>query len=214
MNNQPQKILSAEQSALVAELTTAYGIEPEDIIFFGNDPKPFLTYEATCALCNQLTNMHDISIEPQPSGFVDSLAYRCTLTLSDGRTRSAVGVANIKETADEKPMSEQQLVQVASSRAIRNALKTAGIDLLKLHLQFVRGEVDSLNFKSNYASLIAQAHILGKEAGLINGDDKFAWYRLIENRYGQLSSNSLSETELADFVAVLKTLVPQVKRAA
>lgn len=211
--SEPQKILSAEQSALVAELTMTYGIEPEDIIFFGTDPKPFLTYEATCALCNQLTMLDNIEIEPVASAFQDSLVFRCTLTLHDGRTRSAVGVVNINETVDGQPMSEQQVTQLASSRAIRNALKTAGIDLLKLHQQLLRDD-DTLPFKSNVASLIAQSHILGREAGLIMDDDKTAWYRLLRNRYGKSASNELTEDQLADFVAVLKTLVPQGKLAA
>lgn len=209
MNNQPIKVLTADQSALVAELTMTYNIEPEEIMFFVNDPKPFLSYEATCALCNQLTNMQDITIEPQHSFFADSLTYRCTLTLSDGRTRSAVGVVNIKETVDGKDLTEQQISQLASSRAIRNALKTAGIDLFKLHKEMINGEVETLPFKSPFAKLIAQAHILGTEAGLINGTDKTAWYRLIFNRYGLESSKQMTEDQLADFVAILKTLVPQ-----
>jgi hypothetical protein len=207
--NEPQKILNAEQSALVAELTQVYGIEPEEIIFFTGDLKPFFLYEATCVLCNQLTDLHDINIEPMESYLPDSLSLRCTLTLANGDTRSAVGVVNIHEKIDGAKMSEQQVYQLASSRAIRNALRTAGIDLIKLH-QLAKSSEQAVNFKvkSTKAALIAQAHLLGKEAFLIIGDEKRPWQHQLRVRYGVEHSNELSEELLADFVAYLRTLVP------
>lgn len=212
--NQKQKVLNAEQNALVVELTENYGIEPEEIMFFQNEAKPFFTYEATCALINRLTGVQDITIEPMQSGMTDSLSLRCALLTREGYTRSAVGVANFNETIDGVKMSEQQIYSLASSRAIRNALRTAGIDLIKLHNQISKGEVIDFKVKSNFAALIGQAHQLGKEAGLIVGEDKSAWRVVLNNRYGKSKSNELSEDELADFVAVLKTLVPQGKAAA
>ncbi|HQU84837.1 MAG TPA: hypothetical protein PKY59_16990 [Pyrinomonadaceae bacterium] len=213
-NNQPQKVLTSEQTNLVSELTSTYGIEPEDILFFGNDPKPFLTYEATCVLCNSLTMLNSIDIESVNSNFRDSYVFRCTLLTNDGRTRSAVGVVNANEVVDGKPLSEQQITQLGSSRAIRNALKTAGIDLMRLHNEAIKGDSSNLPFKSSYASLLGQAHALGSEAQLIQGDNKAAWYAILQNRYGVSSSNQLNEEQLADFVAFLKTFVPSQKIAA
>lgn len=209
---QKQQILNGEQLALVSDLTQIYGIEPEEIIFFQNDAKPFFFYEATCILVNKLTETQDITIEPMESHLPDSLTLRCTLLTGDGLTRSAVGVANFNETIDGAKMSEQQIFGLASSRAIRNALRTAGIDLMKLH-NLVQNGAHDLPFKpkSNYASLLGQAHQLGKDAGLINGDDKTGWYRLLRNRYNASHSNELSEERLADFVAILKTLIPQMQ---
>lgn len=213
-NNQPKKILSSEQALLVSELTMTYGIEPEEILFFGNDTKPFLTYEATCVLCNSLTMLNSIDIEPVNSNFRDSYLFRCNLLLNDGRTRSAVGVVNANETVDGQPLSEQQITQLGSSRAIRNALKTAGIDLMKLHYAAVKGDSPNIPFKSNFATLLAQVHALGTEVGLICGDDKSAWYAFIRNRYGVESSSKLTEDQLADFAACLKSFVPSQKIAA
>ncbi len=209
------KILNFEQSALVAELTETYGIEQGEIIFFSGDPKPFFTYEATCALCNQLIELHDITIETVQNFFTDSLALKCTLTMAGGITRGAVGVANLNETIDGAKMTEQQTYLLASSRAIRNALRTAGIDLLKLHrLAKNGGEIVDSKMTSNYVSLIRAAHQLGTDAFLIDGDNKRAWYGQLKARYGVNSSNELSEANLADFVAFLKTLVPSPARAA
>lgn len=208
------KILTAEQTALAAELTMTYGIEPDDVIFFTDDPKPFLTYEATCVLCNQLSDLHNIEIEKVQSFSDDSLSLKCILTLSNGYVRSAVGTANIKETIEGSAMSEQQAILLASSRAIRNALRTAGIDLMKLHRQATSGEVIDFKIKTNFASLLGQAHQLGVEALLINGDNKQAWYLQLGNRYRVNHSNELTEEQLADFVAFLRTLVSQPQRKA
>ena len=207
--NQKQSILTDEQTTLVTELTETYGIEPEEIIFFQNDRKPFLSYEANCALVNKLTGVQDITIEPMEAVMVDSFALRCTLLTGEGFTRSAVGVANIKETINGVKMSEQQIYSLASARAIRNALKTAGLDLLKLHQQ-VKSGANDLDFKpkSNYATLLGQAHILGAEKRLIVGDNKTLWYHELWSRYRVQRSNDLSEPQLADYVAYLNAYEP------
>lgn len=208
--NQKQQTLNGEQIALVAELAETYGIEPEEISFFSADAKPFFSYEATCALVNQLTGVQDITIEPMEAVMPDSVSLRCSLLTEAGHTRSAVGVANVNETIDGLQMSDQQIYSLAGSRAIRNALRTAGIDLMKLHLNAKNGGNDlDFKVKTNVAALIGQAHQLGKAACLIIGDDKTTWYALLKNRYNVSKSNELDETQLADFVAVLRTLVPQ-----
>ncbi len=211
--NTKDKTYTPEQNLLIAELAATYGIEPEEIIFFQDDPRPLFTYEATCVLCNRLANLKGINIEPIENGFADSIAFRCRLVMADNATRSAVGVANTKETIDGQPMTDVQSYQMASGRAIRNALRVAGIDLLKLHNQAVHGNVTPIAAKSNRAKLIAQAHLLGQEAGLIVDDSKTGWQTLLTARYGVSNSNELSDDLLADFVAVLKVLVP-AKRAA
>lgn len=213
--NEKQKVLSGEQNALVVELTETYGIEPEEIMFFKNDVKPFLTYEATCTLINQLTGVQDITIEPMQSVLQDSLSLRCTLLTAAGYTRSAGGVANFNEAIDGVKMSEQQIYALASSRAIRNALKTAGIDLIKLHNRAKNGE-DVLDFKtkSNAASLLAQAHKIGQQKGLIIGSDKSLWYHELWSRYRVGHSNELTEDQSADFVAFLNGYEPRATQAA
>lgn len=203
-----RKVLNDQQQSLAIELAETYGIQPEDIIFFGDDTTPFLSYEATCVLANRLADLQDIDLMPVPSVSADSISLKCVLTLANGRTRGTVGVVNVNETIDGVKMSDSQLLALASARAVRGALHIADIDLMKLH----RNENnDVLDFKSKTQEtrLIAQAHILGREAGLIVGDDKTAWYRLLKNRYQVESSNQLSVPYLADLIAVLKTLVPQ-----
>ncbi len=208
-----------EQHALIAELSANYGIDPEEVIFFANDPRPFLSYEANCVLCNRLTDLRGIDIEPVNNGFIDSISYRCTLTTADGSTRSAVGVGNVNEVDnDGKKLNSGQLDQMASGRAIRNALRVAGIDLLKLHRQALQGRVTPIEFAGppmdEYSRLLRQAHALGNVAGIIIGDDKSAWRTILHNRYGVVHSNELNVEQLHDFCAVLGTLAPQQKAAA
>ncbi|MBX7170180.1 MAG: hypothetical protein K1X72_04430 [Pyrinomonadaceae bacterium] len=215
--SEKQKNWTNIQAQIAADLCLTYGIDEEEIIFFGDNPKPLLSYEATCVLCNQLTNLKGIQIEPVASPFQDSFTVRCILTLNNGDKRESWGVTNKNEIVDGATLSESQIFQSASSKAIRNALRAAGIDLIRLHNQMKNGENELIYSptKNAITTLLAQAHILGKEAELIILDpvtkqvDKTAWHRLIRNRYGKNHSNELSEAALTDFVAVLKTLVPQ-----
>lgn len=204
-----RKVLNEQQQSLAIELAETYGIQPEDIIFFGDDSTPFLTYEATCVMANKLADLQDIDLMPVHSVSSDSISLKCVLTLANGRTRGTVGVVNINETIDDKKMSDSQLLALASARAIRGALQIADIDLMKLHRK-ENSDVLEFNPKAQENKLIAHAHLLGKEAGLIVGDDKTGWYRLLKNRYQASSSSELTAPYLADLIAVLKTLVPQV----
>lgn len=217
MNNNPQLILSDAQKRLVADLVSAYGIDASEVMYFPDDPKPFLSYEATCIIANQLLDLRDIDIQPIESGFIESLSLKCTLTLANGWTRSSVGVANAKELIDGRPMTPQQLFQTASARAIRNTLRTAGIDLIKLHESQAADSTTEYSgpARDPRSALIAQVHILGKEAGFIGGDgNKGPWRRFLLNRYGVDSSVHLSVEQLGDLAAGLRVLAPRVSDAA
>jgi|GEM_PF-6937144 len=206
MSNQ-QQLLTGEQKALVDDFVATYGFDRSDIIFFDDDPKPFFGYEATCVLCNKLTDLRNIDVEPVETSFVDALWIKTTVIDSEGRRWSAVGVANINETIDGKPMGSQQLYTTASARSIRNTLRAAGFDLLQLHYTKKHGlPGDAVAPRNNYAALIARAHVLGKEIGLITEHSKAPWHAYLNKRYGVPHSNELSEAQLADFVAILETL--------
>lgn len=223
MNNEPQKLLSPEQHALVAEFTAAYGIEPEEITFFSGDPKPFFGYEATCTILNRLVDLRSAAIEPKTSPFENSLTLECQIQLNLGfwegwKTFSAVGVADLNEDdGSGNPLSQQQIYQLAAARAIRSVLRLAGVDLVKLHKDKTGSQIQYTGEpKSNFAAMLAQAHILGTEAGLIYatyGDtiDKAAWYAALEHRYQVQHSNALTEDQLADFIGYLKGRVAEHK---
>lgn len=219
MNNE-QKILSGEQTKLVVDLTETYGIKPEDIIFFSNSPEPFFGYEANCILLNRLTDVIGIELEPVPSVAGDAISTRCKLTFPDDKKRSGVGVANLAETLNGEKMSEEQTRWLSEARAIRIAVRTAGINLVQLHQERKGQPAVSMTGTTgtNRASLLAQAHTLGRELGFIfddeNGPVKTLWYRVIANRYDVGGSNELDDHRLADFVAFLRSIRPAKAKAA
>lgn len=214
MNN-TEKTLSPEQHFLVSELAATYGIEREQVHFFNDDERPFFEHEAAAVLVRSLAGAVGIENEPVASVFPDSLAMKCKLQFEDGSTSSHVGIANLRETINGQPMSDEQIQRLATSRAMRGALVNAGIDLLKLHQRAKTGVIEfATQPVSQHAVLLRQAHVLGQEAGLIVGLDKGAWQQIMQNRYDRIHSNELTVEELADFVAVLKTLVPQRQTAA
>ena len=217
MKNQ-QKILNGEQTKLVVELTQDYGIKPEDIIFFSNSAEPFFSYEANCYLLNQLTDVVAIKLKPVDSIAGDSISTECELTFPGGKIRSGIGVANLAETLDDQTMSEEQTRWLSESRAIRTAVRTAGIDFVKLHRAARSGEPQTGTMKTNRATLLAQAHVLGRDMGFIFNDDdgkvnKKLWRQFIHNRYSVDSCDDLNDEWLADLVAFLNTIRP-IRKAA
>jgi hypothetical protein len=211
--NEPVKTLTNQQLSIVQDLTARYGIEAEDIIFFNDEAKPTLTYRGNCALCNQLLNPRDIDIYPITSVSPDSISLKCTIIWDETKTRHGVGVVNRSETSDGKPLTDSQIYELASSRAIRNALKNSDVDLFKLHQQS-NGEILEFKVKSSKATLIARVHILAKEALLIQGDNKSAYFLQLYKRYRVNHSSELSEQQLEDFAAFLNSLVPPAPVAA
>lgn len=206
-----QNILTAEQARLIDELVNSYNIEPDDVKWFVGETRPFIGYEATAVIANHLVPaLRGIGIENIEGHFPDSVGYRCTLTFDTGHIRSAVGIANINETdSGDKKLSEQQVYYLASSRALRNALRMAGIDLIKLHnaKKFGQPEYSGPHSAttSNYDNLVKQAHALGEETGFIKQGDKSSWRTFLKNRYDVVSVNNLNEELLADLVAVLSS---------
>lgn len=211
---QPPIRFTPPQLELVSDLVQAYGIEPAEITFFPGDTKPFIGYEATCVMANTLVpDLQEISIDEVTPHGVDSFARKCLLRFADGRVRSATGVANCREPGEGgEVMSPQQIERLASSRAIRNALRTAGIDLIKIHQN--PGKVHQFTGKSHRQSLLAQAHLLGEEVGYIVGDDKSVWSKILMHLYGVSSSAQLSDDLLSDFIGVLNSVRRPVKKAA
>ena len=219
MNN-PQQILNQAQLALKADLCDTYKIDPSEVIFFDDEAEPFLGYEAMCVMANTLIpDLAGIELETVDNSFVDALTVKTILTFGTGKVRSAVGVVNVNEKIGEVVMNPQQRQQTASSRSMRNALRTAGKDLIRLHREerFVGQESSDKEFsgpKRYRETLLARVHILGKEAGLIEGGDKSLWHRAISNRYsGARGSNELGDAQLEDFAAFLSSLRPLAKAA-
>lgn len=198
------KSLTPQQLALVKEFEN-YGLEEKDIIFYSDKPEPFFSYEATCALCNKLADIKDIDVQIVKS-FQNTTAIRCSFTLENGASRSAVGVVNHNELIEGQSMSEHQRIALASARAIRNTLKASGINLLKAHQQMLAtGEIAEPEFDKLRTSLLAEAHLIGEEAGFICRDNKSGWRNLLLKRYSVHSSAALSTDQLSDFVAFLRS---------
>lgn len=203
-----------EQYQLIAELSAAYGVEPDQIRFFSGDTRPFFEHEAAAVLVRALAGARGIKNHQVPSANADSISMECEITFEDGYTSSSVGVANVNETIDGKPMTEEQLKRLATSRAMRGTLVNAGVDLLKLHNQQMHGNVTEISTRTNRATLSRQAHALGEECGVIVGKNKIAWRTVLMKRYSVGSSDNLSEAQLADFVAFLNTLAHPQQMAA
>lgn len=206
-----------EQMQLVSEFTQDYGINPDQMTFFGDDPRPTFDAEAAAHLARTLAGAKGIAIGPAAVNFPDTMRMECGLTV-DGFFSSGTGSAHVKERIDGTEMTIPQLERLASSRAIRSALVYAGIDLLKLHRQRRSGVVEFTGpAKTNRERLLSRVHALGQEVGLISSQgNKSLWQAALNNRYGVDSSSQLKDEGLEDLAAFLSSLRPpqQDKKAA
>jgi hypothetical protein len=206
------KNLTNAQQLLVSELVNAYGINPDDVIFYDENNEGVLTYDASCIMLNELVNPQNIQDFPYYCENPDSVGFEVIITLFDGRQRGSVGIVNLGETIDGKEMSDLQRKGLGLARGMRAALRKFGIDLIKLHK--TNGKILDLHIKSNKASLIGEAHRLGEELCWIIGKQKDAWYLQLKKRYGVNNSNQLDETQLADFNAFMRGLLKPKQLAA
>ena len=219
-----------QQNELIAEYCAHYGLEPEQIMFFTDDPKPFFDREATAILLNRLLDVAGIEDTPVPSIFPDNFSIQYRVTFADGTFAGSTGMANLNEKLDDQPMTPEQIKSLATSRAARSALLNKGIDLVKLHEASKSASNNVAQFSgppvSNEAKLLREVHALGYETSYIVDSwfeeadgrrkftDKAAWKRLLNNRYGVDRSSDLSEDQLSDFAAFLRTMLPVQKAAA
>jgi len=225
--NTENRNYTKEQHELIAEFAATYGLEPEQIIFYSNDPQPFFDRDATAVLIHKLTDAVGIEDEPMASPLGDAIAVKYRITFEDGSFVSSTGIANVHETgADDHPLTFEQLQSLATSRASRSALRNKGIDLVKLHYAAKRSNVVEYSGEpiNNYQKLLREAHVLGYETALIADEkdlrddktyvDKSGWRRVLGVRYGAQASSDLSEEQLADFVAFLRSQLPTRQAAA
>ncbi len=204
-----------EQNSLIAEYCATYGLEPEQIVFFDGDAKPFFDREATAVLIHKLTNAVGIEDYPVDSVFANNLTVQYKVTFEDGSFAGSTGLANFDETINGEPMSPEQIKSLATSRAARSALINKGIDLVKLH-ETTKGNVTQFSGppRTERETLLREVHALGSEVGYIVGTNKDHWYALLERRYGVPRSNDLGNGNLKDLAAFLKSQRPALPKAA
>lgn len=217
--NETTNTYTKEQHELIADLCTTYGIEPDQIVFFENDPEPIFDREATSKIARALLPVAGIEDDFVPASSPDSVAAKYRITFKDGTFAASTGVAT---RSSDDSQSDEQLRSAAIGRAARSAFRNAGINLLKLHFarkssnvatpEFTGQPADSVStepVKSERSRLLATVHMLGAEAGLITADNnKNAWYRSIEQRYGIDSCYGLDNDQLKDFASFLRSQLP------
>ncbi len=215
----PEEKYTPAQLDVVRDLVETYGIDHTEIKFFADDPQtPFIGYDASCVMLDKLMpDLVEIDVDFEKAQLQDSIQIKVRLTDARGRKRAGVGIVNRNEKdAEGNPLTDQQLHYTALARALRSALRAAGIDLIKLH----RNRSNIAEF-SGVADVRAEAerlrrevHALGSEVGFIDGTDKTHWRRFLTNRYKVASSSHLGVEQLADLASALKALRPVRSAAA
>lgn len=135
--------LTAEQSAVREEFTHAYGLEPEQIFFDGDKPKPYFAFAALAILATELGDFTDISPVPVvvTATLPDAVTLAYQVTSARGFTRTGYGSCIIGARLPEGVVEDAaQAEAIAKGRALRNALVLAGFDPLHAHRHPTRRE--------------------------------------------------------------------------
>lgn len=217
--NDTQKTYTHEQHQLIAELSATYGLQPEQITFFDDDPEPFFDRDATAVLIQRLCEPVGIDDDLVNAPSPDTVAVKYSIEFKDGTYARSTRMANLGEV-----QTVDQAISLATARAARSALRNRGISLIKLHTRVSTGSgsdrgINTVQFsgppRGEYETLLREAHALGRDAGFIlrdtqgvEGQDKRAWYNVLSHRYHVGASSALNLDQLRDFVAFLRSQLP------
>lgn len=213
-----RKILTADQQQLVKEFVVTYGLDESQISFEGDDVNPILDYDALSVLRVKLTNFRDVKVgEPIHSVAENSVSVSCVITLADGRN---VDVAEKVYAGDLMPdgstiETRRQMETFARARAMRFAIRSAGVNLVRAHREFLKtGEIATGNPVDprypQYQEINAIAYKLGLKKKSVGGEqfeDRSEYEKVLaENFDGRTSAKELDDVELKRFALLLRTL--------
>jgi hypothetical protein len=185
-----------EQLQIISEFKDAYGIEADEIFFYGDAPEPDFTFEALSLLSLKLgEGIRDVSVGQLR---VDSLmaSCDCTVILDDGRTRTFFGCCIIGEKTLDGTLVEdaRKALDFASARALRKGLRGVGFDPLKAHRARQRGEAVTLEEEVSQRVKDRRAiHALRDELGL---DDRTYRDYLALATKGKRTTLDMSEEDM------------------
>ena len=212
-----RNVLTIAQDDLVKELIETYGLEAEQIGFEGDDANPILDYEALCVMRINLTDFQDVQIsEPVINIEQKSVSVKCTITLRDSRT---VNVSEDVALGDPKP--DGKLIETireakvfARARAMRFAIRTAGVNLMRAHRDFMKtGKVATASPVDPRTPIYQEVHLLAAKLGFIQGKDKSAYEGYIAEMFeGRTSSKDLNDIELQKLLVSFRSFA-RLKRS-
>lgn len=207
------KYTTLAQSQIAQEFCQVYGFAPSQISFEGEQTDPIFDFDALSLLALELTNHHDITVDFGDLNPVTGLATaRCYVELADGRVRRVFGSCIVGDfMPDGSTISTlQQALTVARARSLRIGLRAVGFDPVRAHYEREKnGVVEDSPVSSEEqqrSNDLKQIHILAKEVGLIQEDNKTKYVRTLESFFNVTSSADLSPLQRAQFIATLKAL--------
>lgn len=207
------KLITADQQQLVNEFVEAHGLEARQISFEGESLEPIFDYDALNYLRHKLTDLQ--ATEPsivERNVELQMVTAKCLVTLADGRTASDLGTAAIGEQMPDGGEIGDfiQAQNVALSRALRRGLRSAGINLLAVHKNYLKtGEVASGIVDTEFETKIGkEIHALAYQFGHLERGDKTKYQDFIENMFGggkrsSLQLNDIQKSQLAKIYRLL-----------
>lgn len=209
------KKYTPEQLQLAREFVDGYGISLEQISFEAEKLEPIFDFEALCLLREKLTRFH--SVDTTRSNFnaeTNEAEVICSIINESGRIITCSDFAQIGELMPDgsKVETSMQAKRLARARAMRSAIRQAGVNLLKAHKNYLEsGEVLDFRPVDPRISKTKELHVLAEQLGFIvktnDGIDKTEYQKFIAETYdGRTSSKDLDDIELQRLIITFRAM--------
>ncbi len=221
MADTDKRILTGEQEQLASEFVSNYGIERSQISFENDRPNPIFDYNALTILAGIFCNFEIKIGLPQHTDF--GVQILASVQLPNNKPLEFPETAYLDEKLpDGTTVADRRTLDtLVRSRALRTAIRTGGVDLVKAHRNLIAG-----NPPQTIAQVVSvedimrrEIHALAGELGYIkiekvdgkNREDRTEYEKLIGEQFeGCTSSKDLAQHELRQ----LRDLLRAEKRGA
>ncbi len=225
MDGKTRTILTTEQQNIADEFVADYNFEYSQISFEGNSPEPIFDYEALNVLRLRLTNIQMTEPEVvERNTRLGIVTVKCAAILPDGRSASDLGSAQYATFDEEnRRLTDGEIMpdgselgsmlkaqNVALSRALRRAIRSVGVNLLKAHYEYRRnGKVAIAEIDTEFQSPVGkELHQVATEWGHIRKKDKTDYQDFMARMFGgKRSSLELNDIEKSQFVNIYRTML-------
>lgn len=213
-------LINGTREKIVQELVEHHDLDSKQISFEGDSTEPIFDYEALNYLRLRLTDLQAskpfVAERNEESGFVTVMFE---ITLADGRKVNEIGTSQVGETMHSGNKVDHILKaqNVATARAMRRAIRAAGINLFKAHKRFMEtGEVAEGNTSVELEKELKNAR--GREIHALKdewGHNEEDYRKFIKNLFGseKTSSLHLSDIEKSQLVTTYKGMISARNKA-
>jgi hypothetical protein len=206
---------SLDQEAIAREFVEKYDLKPSQIGFAKDSTEPIFDFEALNLLALVLADIPALAVEAGDFNAVAGIATAiCTITLKNDVERTMFGSCVINEELhDGSTVTDIGMaLDVARSRALRTGLRAVGFDPVRAH-RVAKDGLPASEFLDMRSKERKEIHALAEELGWIVGKNRATYQAKLFKYFKVSSSEQLDDLQRSQFLAMMRALRAEQKRA-